>query len=332
MKVGVLTNGGDVPGLTAAVAETMRTLRRAGAEPLGIRGGWSGLVGIAEGASLGDVTVDLDEGAAYALERVGGSMLGSSRTTLEDPRLREEVAAACMKVGVRVLVVFGGDGTLTSAADLSEAGMTVVGVPKTVDNDVSATPVSLGFATASDRAAGMLDAADDTGRTHRRCMVVELMGRGSGALTLRAAVSAGVPAVLPERPPSVEGLRRMLEERPYGAVAVAEGAFGWEAGREGPAPGHAAARLQAMLGRAGAEDMRTTVPGHLVRGGPPSPADRWLGRTFGRAGASAALELTSCLLASDGAEVWREPIGRAYEAPSRLAEKQLEDAAGLVVG
>lgn len=330
-NVVIVTNGGDVPGLTIAVLEAYAAVVENGSRAVGIGGGWSGLIALSEGASISDVSVPLDTSSSRIHGRVGGSVLGSARSTLEDPDVRSAVVEACAREGVDALIVVGGDGTLTSGADLSAAGIPVVGIPKTIDNDIRATPVALGFATAAARATDMLDAAEDTGRTHRRHVIVELMGRGSGALTLRAAVAAGVPAVIPEAELGPRAMESLLERQPYGAIAVAEGAFGWEAVAEGPEGGSAAATLARMLDEADGPERRIIVPGHLLRGGAPVPADRWLGRAFGRAAGLLACDGTSRLLASDGNRVWEEDLARAAEPPAPTCPRQVAAAGNLVV-
>lgn len=331
MRAAVVTNGGGVPGLSSVVVKAASALERRGIRAVGISGGWGGLLRLSSGAALSEVYSPIDLSVGRMAARVGGSIVGSSRETLEDPRLRGAVAEACSRNGIGCLIVAGGDGTLTSAAGLHEHGLHVAAVPKTLDNDVSATPVSLGFATAVARAADMLDAADDTGRTHDRHMVVELMGRGSEALALGAAIAADVPSIIPEAPAGAAAIARRVKEYLCGAIAVAEGSFGWGEGSEGPEAGSAARTVTNMLEEAGSRSVRSIVPGHLLRGGAPHALDRWPGNTMGELAALIVAERRSAIIASDWSDVWEENIERAYERPRTLSEKEVARGSANIV-
>ncbi len=294
-RLGVLTAGGDCPGLNAVIrAVTARSIGH-GAAVVGILDGWEGLM---EGR-----TRPLDRDAVRGILQRGGTILGTSR---RDPYVHGDGAASVTgtleREGIDALVVIGGDGTLRSAERLAIEGLPIVGVPKTIDNDIAATDVTFGFDTAVQIATEAIDRITTTAESHDRVMLVEVMGRTRGWIATYAGIAAGADAILvPEEPYDLAAvadivLQRAAQGRRYSVVVVAEGiepppgtsvvmsvdAFGFE--RLGGVSTLVAARLEELTGF----ESRVTVLGHLQRGGTPTAADRVLGSRLGVAAADLA--------------------------------------------
>lgn len=296
-RLGVLTSGGDAPGMNACIRAVVRSGLDLGAEVVGIRRGF-------EGIFERDV-VGLDRRAIVNIVQRGGTMLGTARSQ----RMRSEsgVAGAVLvlqELGIDALVVIGGDGSFRGAAALEAAGGPhTVGVPGTIDNDVVGSEVSLGFDTAVNTALDAIDRIRDTATSHEMLHFVEVMGRSCGAIALAAGVAGGAEAVLvPERPVSDGELAgRIAASVAAGKrsviVVVSEGA------RAGGAA-EAARQVGAALGL----DYRLTVLGHVQRGGAPSAADRLLAAVLGTEAVTT--------LASGGRGVF---IGIRDGRPARLA-------------
>ncbi|MCA8942985.1 MAG: ATP-dependent 6-phosphofructokinase [Planctomycetes bacterium] len=282
---GVLTGGGDAPGLNAAICGLGRRLQAFGARLVGFRKGWAGVID--------DDGREFEEGEFDGLVTEGGTILGCSSATpyrnadRDVPRILETFR----RRGLAGLVAIGGDGTLSAAHRLhQEQALPVVGVPKTIDNDVAATDFTFGFFTAVERATTALDQLRTTAEAHDRIMVVECMGRHTGWITAYAGVAAAAEAILvPERAVELDELCNRLENmRAHGrrsaVLAVAEGARIHEGGRllssterdewgefvTGGAAELVAERIQARLGW----ESRPLVLGHLQRSGPPIAFDR----------------------------------------------------------
>jgi 6-phosphofructokinase 1 len=329
MRLGVLTGGGDCPGLNAAIRAVVKTAHvELGAEVVGVEYGFKGLV---EGSAR-PLTPDA---IRFLLPR-GGTVLGT--TNRADPfrwpvdGVERDVSARALRnaeeLGLDALVVIGGDGTLRIAARLGALGLPVVGVPKTIDGDVMGTDTSIGFDTARAVCVDALDRLDTTAEAHERVMVLEVMGRDSGFLALHSGIAGGADVVLvPELPydvaPIVEAiLDRRARHRTYAVVVVAEGArrAGGAATVEVP---RIAGRGEVKLGGAGraladaiaAEvelEVRVTNLGHLQRGGTPSAGDRLLATRFGVAAARlAAAGATNRFVALRGAAVVDVPLAEA---------------------
>jgi 6-phosphofructokinase 1 len=291
MRIGVLTSGGDCPGLNAVIRSVVhRGLDVHGDEILGIEDGFLGLIE-GRGRLIGhdDVT---------GLLTMGGTVLGSARVQRE--RIREAVDHAeelAAKLGIDALIAIGGEGTLTAAKLFSDAGLPMVGVPKTIDNDIDATDVTFGFDTAVHVATEAIDRLKTTAESHQRVMVVELMGRHTGWITLTAGMAGGAHGILiPEKPFDIEQVARMIEERfdrgkKFAIIAVAEGAepavgtmrfdhggvdeFGHRTfGGIGTRLAH---ELEDLLGK----EARPVILGHVQRGGTPTARDRVLATRFG---------------------------------------------------
>ncbi|MGI5379945.1 6-phosphofructokinase [Streptomyces sp. CA-251387] len=290
MKVGVLTGGGDCPGLNAVIRSVVRKgVQEYAFEFVGVRDGWLG--------ALEGKIVPLDISSVRGILPRGGTILGSSRTNPlkhEDGvrRIQDTLAGH----GVDALVVIGGEDTLGVATELSRQGVNLVGVPKTIDNDVSATDSTFGFNTAVGIATEAIDRLHTTAESHMRTLVVEVMGRHSGWIALHAGVAGGANVILiPERPFDIDQVCELVRSRfriNYAPIVVAaEGAVPKEGrmflrDRSLDEFGHV--RLSGIgewlaqeISRRTGKDARTTVLGHVQRGGTPSAFDRWLATRFG---------------------------------------------------
>ncbi|GHH53495.1 ATP-dependent 6-phosphofructokinase [Streptomyces candidus] len=291
MRIGVLTAGGDCPGLNAVIRSVVhRAVAGHNDEVIGFEDGFKGL--------LDGYYRPLDLNAVSGILARGGTILGSAR--LERDRLREAAencAELATKYGIDVLIPIGGEGTLTAARMLSEAGMPVVGVPKTIDNDINGTDRTFGFDTAVGVATEAIDRLKTTAESHQRVMVVEVMGRHAGWIALESGMAGGAHGIcLPERPFEVDSLVKMVEERfargkKFAVVCVAEGArpvegtmpyekgvidqFGHE--RFTGIGTRLAVELEARLGK----EARPVILGHVQRGGTPTAYDRVLATRFG---------------------------------------------------
>ena len=266
-RIGVLTSGGDAPGMNAAVRAVVRTAVNRGIECIGIRRGWNGLIN--------HDFIRMDSNSVSHIIDKGGTMLYTARSEeFMTPEGREKAIATCKLLGLDGIVAIGGDGTFRGALALSrqlaEQGETlqVVGVPATIDNDIGCSNYTIGFDTACNTAIECVDKLRDTMQSHERCSVVEVMGRHAGYLALYVGISVGATAVLiPERPVDfdrdvVEKIRQArLSGTTHYMVVVAEGAgSAVDIGK----------RIHEELGI----DPRVTVLGHIQRGGSPSARDR----------------------------------------------------------
>jgi phosphofructokinase-like protein len=308
MRVAINCGGGDAPGLNAAIHAAVHAAAMRGWEIVGIRDSYDGL--LRPDAYPDGGLVPLSPAAVAHIVHRGGTILGT--TNRGDPfRLAEEqpdgtvcevdrsdaVVAAFARHGFDALVAIGGDGSLAIAHRLAERGLRVVGVPKTIDNDLGATATTFGFDSAVSFATECIDRLHATAQAHRRIMVVEVMGRHAGWIALHAGVAGAADVILiPEIPydlPRVatQLVRRRVGGRTYAIVVVAEGAFpagGAPTIRE-RVPGAAdrlggiGERVAAAVGAETGWETRAVVLGHLLRGGMPTATDRLLGLAFGAA-------------------------------------------------
>ncbi|WP_432524991.1 6-phosphofructokinase [Kineococcus sp. SYSU DK006] len=341
MRVGILTGGGDCPGLNAVVrAAVLAGTQRHGMSFVGFLDGWRGVLD-------GDV-VPLDEERVRPLLAVGGTVLGSSRTNplaggVEQgvQRVRERLAA----LGVDALLVIGGEDTLGVATALHEAGVPVVGAPKTIDDDLSATDATFGFDTAVQTAVEACDRLVTTGASHHRAMVVEVMGRHAGWIALHTGMAAGAHVtLLPEEVVDLDAVadvvRAVLARGGAPLLVVSEGApvLGQQAVKDAPvdAFGHV------QLGGAGEQlerelqrrvpglSSRVTVLGHLLRGGTPSAADRVLATRFGLSAVEAlAAGRLGTMAALRGVDVVQVPLAEATGVLRTVPEARRAETAGL---
>jgi 6-phosphofructokinase 1 len=290
MRIGVLTGGGDCPGLNAVIRAVVRKgVTEYGYSFLGFRDGWRG--------PLEALTRPLDIPAVRGLLPRGGTILGSSRTNpfaIEDGV--ERIKKNLQDLGVDALIAIGGEDTLGVATKLHEIGVNVVGVPKTIDNDLSGTDYTFGFDTAVNIAMEAIDRLHTTAESHHRALIVEVMGRHAGWIALHAGMAAGANIILiPEVRFDIEQVCKWVESRfrlDYAPIiVVSEGAMpkdGEEVlqGGETDAFGHVrlggigdylAREIEERTGK----EARTTVLGHVQRGGTPTARDRWLATRFG---------------------------------------------------
>ena len=301
MKIGIVTGGGDCPGLNAVIRAVAKTAATRGWETIGIIGGYDGLLS-PQNFRL------LDYKALDGLLVRGGTILGtanrgqfSAKTghgeTRQLPKeLLDETKRGMETLGLSALVSVGGDGSLTIAQQMHEAGIPIVGVPKTIDNDLAATTITFGFDSAVACATDALDRLHTTAESHSRVMVLEVMGRYTGWIAVTAGVSGGGDVILiPELPFRYESVCAKVAEREregkhFTLVVVAEGAR--EQGKDYVTAGSAEQNREARLGGIGAvvaaeiqkrtgKETRVCVLGHLQRGGAPTSFDRLLCTRFG---------------------------------------------------
>ena len=298
-RIGVLTSGGDAPGMNAAVRAVVRTAMGKGIECIGIRRGWSGLIA--------SDFVRMDSSSVSHIIDKGGTILYTARCeeflTREG---REKAIATCKLLGLDAIVAIGGDGTFRGALALSRQiaetnqQLSVVGIPATIDNDIGCSHYTIGFDTACNTAIECIDKLRDTMQSHERCSVVEVMGRHAGHLALYVGIAVGATAVLiPERPVDfqndvIENIRRArLAGTTHYMVVTAEGAA---------SAYEVANRIKDELGM----EPRVTVLGYIQRGGSPSARDR---ETASRMG----YEAVQVLLAGKGNRIVATKDGRIVD-------------------
>lgn len=295
MKIGILTGGGDCPGLNAVIRAIVRKSIQYGWENVGIENGWKGLVDID--------TVPLNIESVSGILQKGGTILGTSRTNPYKIDNGEKlVFENAEKIGMDALVAIGGEDTLGVAGKLANAGFKVVGVPKTIDNDLSGTDYTFGFDTAVNTAMDAIDRIHTTAESHNRVMIVEVMGRHAGWIAMHSGIAAGADLILiPEKEIRFEDILNMVKSRSergrkFSIIVVAEGAKLSKSDQEEgsyviqdtklDAFGHVRlggiANILADLieSRTGIES-RATILGHIQRGGSPTAYDRVLGTRFG---------------------------------------------------
>ena len=285
MKVGILTSGGDAPGINATIRGVGKTAINAyGMQVIGIQNGFSGLL-------YKDI-VELTDASLSGILNLGGTILGTAREKVfrkminsPDEKDREKIKDAYHELGLDCLVCIGGNGTQHTTWMLSELGLNVIGVPKTIDNDVYGTDITFGFDTAVNIATDAIDRLHSTASSHRRVMVIELMGHHAGWITLYAGMAGGADIIiLPELGYNMKVIiekinKRMEIGKAYSIVAVAEGVE--LPTKEKPAT-YFAREIQEQTGY----ETRETVLGYIQRGGSPSPSDRILGTLLGGHAAS----------------------------------------------
>jgi phosphofructokinase-like protein len=298
MRIGMLTGGGDCPGLNAVIRAVVRKgVDAYGDEFVGFRDGWRGVVE--------DATIELTIESTRGILPRGGTILGSSRT---NPFKREDgvarVRAALEHHRLDGLIAIGGEDTLGAAKKLHDDGVHVVGVPKTIDNDLGATDVTFGFDTALMIATEAIDRLHTTAESHHRILVVEVMGRHAGWIALRSGIAGGADVILiPEIPFDIDEVCRLVRRRhergrPFSIVVAAEGAVPKEgtmtltAGELDefghPRLGGIGHRLEQEIEQRTGFETRATVLGHIQRGGTPTASDRVLATRFGLAAIDAA--------------------------------------------
>ncbi|MFD9435047.1 6-phosphofructokinase [Streptomyces sp. NPDC060002] len=326
MRVGVLTGGGDCPGLNAVIRAVVRKgVQEYGHEFVGFRDGWRGPL---EGRS-----VRLDIRAVRGILPRGGTILGSSRTNpLKEEDGIRRIKGTLARQGIGALIAIGGEDTLGVAARLcDEYQVPCVGVPKTIDNDLSATDYTFGFDTAVGIATEAIDRLHTTAESHMRVLVVEVMGRHAGWIALHSGLAGGANVILiPEQRFDIEQVCAWVTSRFRASyapiVVVAEGAMprdGDAVLKDGSLDSFGHVRLSGVgewlakeIERRTGKEARTTVLGHVQRGGTPSAFDRWLATRFGLHAIDAVHEGDfGKMVALRGTDIVRVPIA---EATARL--------------
>jgi 6-phosphofructokinase 1 len=340
--IGVLTGGGDCPGLNAAIRAVVRAGIRNDFETLGIQDGWQGLID-------GNIELLTDFSVSGILP-AGGTILGTSRTNpLKDVTDFQKIQTNLKKFGIHALVVLGGDGTLSAARDMAEKGIPLVGIPKTIDNDIMGTDACIGFDTAVATVMEAIDRLHTTAESHHRIIVVEVMGREAGWIAIVAGIAGGADEILiPEVPFTLDKICRNLTARheagkKFSIVVIAEGVH-----RETiclpPVPdylrdecGHEKfVGVGNLLGkeiehRMGVET-RVTILGYVQRGGSPSASDRVLATRFG----VAAVQLIQNgefgkMVALQGNHIKSIPLATAV-ARKKTVDTEFCEIADIVIG
>ncbi len=333
MRIGILTGGGDCPGLNAVIRAVVRSgIDGFGDQLVGFRDGWRGV--------LDDSYIDLDIESTRGILPRGGTILGSSRT---NPFKREDgvdLVRACFEQNrLDGLIAIGGEDTLGAAHRLHGEGFNVVGVPKTIDNDLSATDVTFGFDTALQIATEAIDRLHTTAESHHRILVVEVMGRHAGWIALHAGLAGGADVILiPEIPFDIEEVCRLIQHRhdrgrPFSIVVAAEGATPREGTMEVLASGvdefgHArlggiGTRLEHEIEKRTGHETRATVLGHVQRGGTPTAFDRVLATRLGLAAIQAVHDGAWGMMASlRGNEIKLVPLA---DAVAELRQVPIEE-------
>ena len=305
-RIGVLTSGGDAPGMNAAVRAVVRTAVSCGIECVGIRRGWQGLIN-------SDFVVLTSTSVGHILSR-GGTILYTARSDdFMTEHGRHKAVATCKMLGLNAIVAIGGDGTFRGALELSRLGIPVVGIPATIDNDVGCTNYTIGFDSACNTAIECIDKLRDTMQSHERCSVVEVMGRNAGFLALYVGIAVGATAVLvPEYQTDFQKdvVERIQESRLAGnthfMIVVAEGA------------GSAVAIGKRIHEEIGIEP-RVTVLGHLQRGGSPTGRDRETATRMGYYAVKALAEgRGNCIIATQEGGIVEIPIEEALTRTKQL--------------
>jgi 6-phosphofructokinase 1 len=355
-RIGVLTSGGDCPGLNAVIRATVASADTQGWEVLGFIDGYEGLLSPVNYRIL---TKENTQG----IMAIGGTIIGTTnkgrfvakqghgeKALIPQPII-DEAKKTLADLGVQALVCIGGDGSLTTADQLFENGVNVVGVPKTIDNDLSATAMTFGFDSAVQCVADALDRLHTTAASHKRVMVLEVMGRYAGWIALHGGLAGNADAILiPEMPFSYDKLADFVDKRMAGGAAstlivVAEGAYATGGGyaviesetkgekRLGGIGGQVSYEISQRTGR----ETRAVVLGHLQRGGAPTTLDRILGMRFGVGAVQLIQEkkfgyMVSYLNYLVGAVPIKEAVGQLKRVPPDGQTVQAAQAVGVCFG
>lgn len=341
IRIGILTGGGDCPGLNAVIRAVVRRSARANAEVIGLIDGWKGL--------LEENYKELNLASVSGILPQGGTILGTSRTNaLKDERTIKQVFKKFKKLNLHALIAVGGEGTLTVSARLAHLGLPLVGVPKTIDNDINATDTTFGFNTAVEVATAAIDRLHTTAESHRRVMVIEVMGRHAGWIAVYSGIAGGADAILiPENPLSVEEISDIIRKREkrgksFSIIVAAEGA---PLVRRGKSKLIAKSRKDAFgrpqlggIGQALADaiedetslEARVTVLGHVQRGGTPSAYDRVLATRLGAFATDLAInEQWGQMAALSGTKIVAVPLDAATKTLKTIDADHWELAQSL---
>ncbi len=353
-RIGIVTGGGDAPGLNAVIRAVVKTaVIEHGAQIIGIEDGFDGLFtdGGTRPLALDDVRGILPRGGTILGTANRGNPFAQKVTapdgTVTVVDRSDQLLRALEALALDALIVVGGDGTLRIALELHGKGCPVVGVPKTIDNDVGGTEITFGFDTALNTATEALDKLHTTAESHHRAMVVELMGRDAGFLTLNAGVSGGADVILiPEIPFRFESVCRKVAERAsrgskFSILAVSEGAHPCgeapiyvKPGDEVYVPrlGGIGAVVAQAVGERCRTEARVTVLGHVQRGGGPTPFDRWLATRYGAAAVRVVMRgAFGRMVALRNSAITDLPLEEALAVPKRVdpAGESVTTARGL---
>jgi 6-phosphofructokinase 1 len=338
-RIGILTSGGDCPGLNAVIRScVVRGTRDYGDEFVGFRDGWRGLVEA--------LATDLDRTTVRGIAGLGGTILGTSRfSPLGEGRGVGRIRSNLESLGVDALIVIGGEGTLAAAKILSDAGIRIIGVPKTIDNDLSATDFSFGFHTAVEIATEAIDRLKTTGDSHHRCMIAEVMGRHAGWIALNAGLATSAHAILiPEKKVGLDEICEWVEGPAQRGrtplVVVAEGFVSTEMsaphsekGLDGfnrPRLGGIGERLAPIIEERTGIETRSTTLGHIQRGGAPCATDRVLATRLGRAAVDAVHEgAWGRMVASRAEEIVHVPLEDSVGRLKTVPPARYDEAAFL---
>ena len=338
MRIAISTGGGDAPGLNAVIRGAVLSAVNRGWAAYGIRRGFGGLLGT-------DGIVALNADSVRGITHLGGTILGTTNRgdpftfpvpqadgTIQEVDRSDELIAAFQAHGFEALITIGGDGSLRIAQKLHAKGLPVIGVPKTIDNDVAGTVMTFGFDTAVSTATDALDKVHSTAESHERVMVVEVMGRYAGWIALNAGISGSADVILmPEIPFDIDKVCDKIREREargrrFSIVVVAEGAApkggkmvikgaaekGGGMERLGGIAQHVADNIAKRTGK----ETRTLTLGHLQRGGSPTTFDRLLSLRFGAAAVRCvAAKQFGVMVALDPPEIVAVPFSEALGAP-----------------
>lgn len=321
-RIGILTAGGDCPGINAAIRGVGKTaIVKYGMEVIGISDGFTGLIN--------KEYVQLTESSLSGILTLGGTILGTSREKpfKNNNKNKKEISKSALitehyeQLGLDCLVCIGGNGTLKTAYMLAEEGLNIVGIPKTIDNDVWGTDVTFGFDSAVNIATEAIDRLHSTANSHKRIMVIELMGHNAGWLALYSGIAGGGDVILIPEIPYDENviqdylLKRAKENKPYSIVVVAEGI---KIPSKEKSPGsYLARRINEMTGL----ETRETVLGYIQRGGSPSPMDRILASRFGATAANMIADREyGRMVAQKNCEITSVPL-KEVAGKTRMVEK-----------
>jgi 6-phosphofructokinase 1 len=321
-RIGILTAGGDCPGINAAIRGVGKTaIMKYGMQVVGISDGFTGLIN--------KEYFELTEDDLSGILTLGGTILGTSREKpfKSDGKGKNEIKKPVLikehyeQMGLDCLVCIGGNGTLKTAYLLSQEGLNVVGIPKTIDNDVWGTDITFGFDSAVYIATEAIDRLHSTANSHKRVMVIELMGHNAGWLALYSGVAGGGDVILiPEIPYNETSIKEYLLERayenkPYSIMVVAEGI---KTPAKDKSPGqYLAKRINELTGL----EARETVLGYIQRGGSPTPMDRILASRFGATAANMIAEKDyGKMVAQRNCEITSVPLAEVA-GKTRLVEK-----------
>jgi len=340
-KIGILTGGGDCPGLNSVIRAVVRYAIKEGYRVVGIKNGWKGLIECD--------TVDLSLATVSGILPKGGTIIGTSRTNpYKKEGAVEKVKENYKKLGLEALIAIGGEDTLGVAAKLCVEGLNIVGAPKTIDNDISCTDVTFGFDTAINIATEAIDRLHTTAESHNRIMVVEVMGRHAGWIALEAGIAGGADVILiPEVPIDLIEVCDLLKKRhargkSFSIVVVAEGAKfkeGTMVLQEEKLDQFGHVRLGGIGHILGDEiekntgyETRVTVLGHIQRGGTPTAFDRVLGTRFGVKAMELVLKKDYGKMAAlEGNKVSAVPL-KAAVSELKTVDMELYDIAKIFFG